>query len=89
MQGISVRTAVLAAAGLLLAGGAAAGIITVASRSREEAVETSVPTEIVEENKERITETTELLPSGAVTVTAGSQQPCGFPVVTYPTTLNL
>lgn len=56
LQGISIRTAALAAAGLLLAGGAAAGIITAASRSREEAVETSMPTEIVEENKERITE---------------------------------
>ncbi len=64
LKGISVKTAAVTGAGLLLIGGATAGIVTIISHDKEETVETSAPVETEEPDKEDIpeTETPETVP---------------------------
>ncbi len=64
LKGISVKTAAVTGAGLLLIGGATAGIITIINHDKEETVETSAPVETEEPDKEDIpeTETPETVP---------------------------
>lgn len=52
LSGISVKTAAVAAAGLLIIGGVTAGVITAVNRNKDEAIETAAPVETGEQAEE-------------------------------------
>ncbi len=57
LKGISVKTAAITGAGLLLIGGTAAGIVTIINHDKEETVETSAPVETEGPDEKGIPET--------------------------------